>query len=90
MYNPFPLKLWDRLIPQTDTQVNILWQAKLTPKVSAYAYLKKPHDCNHIPMAPLRCAIRTKKKPTTGHGGNPTSSVGSTWERPLNAITATM
>ena len=40
--NSFPLNLWDRIITQTEMQVNILLQANVTPKVSSYDYLNRP------------------------------------------------
>ena len=56
--NSFPLNLLDRLIPQTDMKVNLLWQANVRPKISAYAYLNGPHYFNRMPMAPLGCAVQ--------------------------------
>ena len=35
----FPLHLWDRLLGQAEHTLNMLWTSKMTPTVSAYAYL---------------------------------------------------
>ena len=54
----FPLNLWERLIPQTEIQVNLMWQENATPKKYAYAYLNGPHGSNRMPLVPLGCAIQ--------------------------------
>ena len=59
----FLLKLWGRIIPQTDIQVNLPRKTNATPKLSAYAYLNRPHDFKRMPMAPLSCAVRIHKTP---------------------------
>ena len=61
----FTPNLWDRLIPQTDMQENLILQSNATPNVSAYVYLNRPHDFNRMPMLPLGCAVQIHKK--TGH-----------------------
>ena len=35
----FPWSLWDRLLPQAETTLNLLRQSHATPTVSAYAHL---------------------------------------------------
>ncbi|KAL7474455.1 hypothetical protein ACHAW6_000429 [Cyclotella cf. meneghiniana] len=40
----FPMTLWDRLVPQAEMMVNLLRQANVVPKLSAYAYMNGPHD----------------------------------------------
>ena len=35
----FPLHLWDRLLPQAEHTLNMLWHTKVAPTVSAFAYL---------------------------------------------------
>ena len=60
--NYFPLYLWARIIPQTEIQANVLWNANNTQKVSAYAYLNVPHDFNCMPMAPLGYSVQVHKK----------------------------
>ena len=58
-----PLNLWDRLIPQTEMQVNLLRYANATPKVSEYVYINGTHDLNRIPMTKLGCAIQIHNNP---------------------------
>ncbi len=38
-HKSFPLHLWDRLLGQVEHTLNMLRTAKMTPTVSAYAYL---------------------------------------------------
>jgi hypothetical protein len=48
----FPLHLWDRLIPQAVTTLNLLRQSRLNPRLSAHAQLNGTFDYNCTPMAP--------------------------------------
>ena len=52
----FPMQLWDRLLPQAETTVNLLQKSNATPTVSAYAHLSGPFDYNKMPLAPMGCA----------------------------------
>ncbi len=40
----FPMTLWDRLLPQTILTLNMLWQAKADPSVSAYQFMHGEFD----------------------------------------------
>ena len=42
----FPMKLWDRLIPQAEITLNLLRGSRMNPKLSAYAQIHGPFDCN--------------------------------------------
>jgi hypothetical protein len=42
----FPLHLWDRLIPHVVITLNLLWQSRVNPKLSAYAQLNGPFNFN--------------------------------------------
>ena len=53
----FPLHLWDRLLRQAKHTLNMLRPARMTPTISAYAYLWKHHDYNANPFAPLGCRV---------------------------------
>jgi hypothetical protein len=53
----FPLHLWDRLLRQAEHTLNMLRPARMTPTISAYAYLWKQHDYNTNPFAPLGCKV---------------------------------
>jgi hypothetical protein len=48
----FPLHLWDRLIPQAVTTLNLLCQSRLNPRLSADAQLNGTFDYNRTLMAP--------------------------------------
>jgi hypothetical protein len=48
-----PLNLWDRLLPQAEHTLNMLWPSQMTPTISAYPYLWKQHDYKANPFAPL-------------------------------------
>jgi hypothetical protein len=53
----FPLNLWDSLRPQAEHTLNMLRPSRMTPTISAYAYLWKQHDYNANPFAPLGCKV---------------------------------
>jgi hypothetical protein len=61
----FPLHLWDRLLEQAIHTLNMLRTSKMTPTVSAYAYLWGKHDYNANPFAPLGCKVEAHVTPGT-------------------------
>jgi hypothetical protein len=52
------MTLWDRLLPQTILTLNLLWQAKADPSMSAYLFMHGEFDYNKMPLAPLSCAVQ--------------------------------
>jgi hypothetical protein len=48
----FPLRLWDRLLPQATITLNLLRQSRIIPMVSAHSQLYGHYDFNQAPMAP--------------------------------------
>jgi len=54
----FPLHLWCQLLPQAEHTLNMLCPSRVTPTVSAYAYLCGQHDYNANPYAPLGCKVK--------------------------------
>jgi hypothetical protein len=48
----FPLKLWDKLLPQATITLNILCKSQINPCMSTYAQLNRHFDFNKTPMAP--------------------------------------
>ena len=54
----FPLKLWDKLLPQAELTLNLLRQSNSTPTVSAHAHLFGNFDFNRMPLAPLGCGVQ--------------------------------
>ena len=61
----FPLHLWDRLLGQAEHTLNMLRISKMTPTVSAYAYLWGKHNNNANPFAPLGCKVDAHITPGT-------------------------
>eukprot|EP00804_Cyclotella_cryptica_P030764 CCRYP_009164-RA/>CCRYP_009164-RA protein AED:0.15 eAED:0.16 QI:0/0/0/1/1/1/4/0/1045 len=55
----FPMKLWDKLLPQAEITINLLRQSNATPTVSAYAHLNGPFDYNKMPLAPMGCSVQS-------------------------------
>ena len=58
----FPLKLWDKLLPQAEITINLLRQSNATPSISAYAHLNGPFDYNKMPLAPMGCNVQVHEK----------------------------
>ena len=58
----FPMKLWDKLLPQAEITINLLRQSNATPTVSAYAHLNGPFDYNKMPLAPMGCRVQVHEK----------------------------
>ena len=60
----FPMKLWDKLLPQTILTLNLLRQSNAVPTVSAHQYIHGQFDYNAMPLAPLGCAVQMHEAPT--------------------------
>ena len=54
----------DRLIPQAIITLNLLRNARVNPKLSAYAYVFGPFDFNKTPLAPPGTKVVVHAKPT--------------------------
>ena len=80
----FPLTLWDRLLPQAEHTLNLLRPARMTPTISAYAYLWKQHDYNANPFAPLGCKVEAHLVPTIRETWAPHTAsgfyIGNAWD----------
>ena len=48
----FPLSEWDRLVPQANITLNLLRNARVNPKLSAYSYIYGQFNFMATPMAP--------------------------------------
>ena len=59
----FPISEWDRLLEQAVLTLNLLRNSRVTPRLSAYAYLNGPYDFNKCPMAPPGTLIAVHIKP---------------------------
>jgi hypothetical protein len=51
----FPLYLWDLLLPQAELTLNLLRQAMLNPRISAWEFFQGPFDFNKTPLGPVGC-----------------------------------
>jgi hypothetical protein len=60
----FPPHLWDLLLPQVKLTDNLLRQATIKPKISAWEYFNGPFDFNMTPLAPVGCRVLIHAKPT--------------------------
>eukprot|EP00804_Cyclotella_cryptica_P009064 CCRYP_003161-RA/>CCRYP_003161-RA protein AED:0.28 eAED:0.28 QI:0/0/0/1/1/1/2/0/561 len=63
----FPMKLWDKLLPQAEITINLLRQSNTTPTVSTYAHLNGPFNYNKMPLAPMGCRVQVHEK-SDAHG----------------------
>jgi hypothetical protein len=59
----FPLHLCDRLFPQAEITLNLLWTSRLHPQLSAPAHYHGLVDYNKTAFAPPGCKIITQEKP---------------------------
>jgi hypothetical protein len=48
----FPMHLWDRLLPQAVTTLNMLRTSRINPKLSAATHIFGQYDFNRAQMAP--------------------------------------
>ena len=51
-HKDYPIREWDRLIPQAELTINLLRNSRVNPSLSACAYLFGMHDFNKVPLAP--------------------------------------
>jgi hypothetical protein len=59
----FPLKLWDKLLPQSTITLNLLRKSRIKPRMPAYAQLNGHYDFNGAPTAPPGTRIVANEKP---------------------------
>jgi hypothetical protein len=59
----FPLRLWDRLLPQAEITLNLLRTSRLHPRLSAAAHFHGLVDYNKTDFAPSGCKIIAHEKP---------------------------
>ncbi len=67
----FPLHLWDRLLLQATTTLNLLRQSRLNPRLSAEAQLNGPFDFNRTPLAPPGTRVIVHSKPSVRRSWEP-------------------
>jgi hypothetical protein len=61
--------LWDLLTPQAKSTVNLLCQATINPKISAWEYFNGPFDFNETPLAPVGCRVLIHANPQRANPG---------------------
>jgi hypothetical protein len=59
----FPLKLWDKLLPQATITLNLLRKSRINLRMSAYAQFNGHFDFNRTPLAPPGTRIIAHEKP---------------------------
>ena len=61
--NSFPLHLWDCLLPQVKSMLNMMHPTNIMPTISAYVYMYSQHDFIKMPLTPMGCAVLLHNKP---------------------------
>jgi hypothetical protein len=59
----FPLHLWDRLLPQAEITLNLLWTSRLHPQLFDAAHFRELIDYNKTSFAPPGWKIIAHEKP---------------------------
>ena len=59
----FPIRLWNKLLPQAELTLNMLRPSHARPCVSAHAYLKGTFDFDCTPLTPIGCEVQCHEKP---------------------------
>ena len=53
----FPMYQWERLLPQAELTLNLIWKYNTTPTVLAYSSMFGPLDYNIMALSPMGCAV---------------------------------
>ena len=53
----FPSYLWYRILTQVTITLNMLWQSRLNPELSAYDQVDGIHNFEGKPLATLGCKV---------------------------------
>lgn len=61
-HSDFPIREWDRLLPQCELTLNLLRNSRVNPSLSAWSCLFRNHDFNKVPLAPpgTKVLVHTK------------------------------
>ena len=70
----FPMHLWDCLLLQTETMLNMVQATNMKPWVSVHTYMNGQHDYNRMPLAPLGCHTMAYNKPEKRTSWGPKAS----------------
>ena len=63
VYPLLPFYLWDRLLPQVTTTLNMLRRFRLNPGLSAYEQVDGVHSFERTPFEQLGCKVQIHEKP---------------------------
>jgi hypothetical protein len=72
----FPLRLWDRLLPQAEITLNLLRSSRTNNKQSAHEALHGPFDFNKTPLAPPGIKVVVHEKPNQRNSWDPHGVMG--------------
>jgi hypothetical protein len=61
----FPPYFWDLLLPQAKLTLNLLQQATLNPRISAWEFFQGPFNFNKTPLGPVGCRVLIHAKPAS-------------------------
>jgi hypothetical protein len=75
----FPLKFWDKLLPQATITLNILRKSGIDPRMSAYAQLNGHYDFNRTPWRHLAPESLHMKNQTNRPLGTLMALMATTW-----------
>ena len=65
----FPVRLWDKLLPQSIVTLNLLRQSNAVPSVSAYQYVRGTFDYNKLHLDQWEAQYKCMRAETTeAHG----------------------
>jgi hypothetical protein len=59
----FPIHQWHKLVLQIVLTLNLLRQFHVAPNILVYPYHHGNFDYNHMPLAPMGCAVQLHIKP---------------------------
>ena len=55
--NTFTRHLWDQLLPQAESTLNMMQPTNIAPTISAHAYIYGQHDFNKMSLSPMGCVV---------------------------------
>jgi hypothetical protein len=74
----FPLRLWDKLLPQAEITLNLLQASRQQPTILAYEVVYGHYDYNCHPLMPLGSKIVVHEKPLQRGSWDPHGKLVST------------
>jgi hypothetical protein len=59
----FPMKLWDKCLPEATTSLNMLRKSRINPHMSAHDQLEGHYDFNRVSISPPGTRMIAHEKP---------------------------